>query len=342
MKQAIYKWSVCLLILIIGFLAGILLQSKRIGKNLNQDESTKPVQVSDSTISSWNKDIYVIEIRSTADTGIQKAYFYKTRSGQPRPLIVSLHTWSGDYTQTDELSELCRLQDLNYIHPDFRGRNSTRDACCSKLVINDIDDAISYAIKNANVDTSQIYMIGYSGGGYATLAMFMKSRHSVRKFSAWVPISDLSAWYNESKIRENGYAGDILKCTGSENNVLNEMIAREKSPLYWNTPKFKIQGTELMIYAGVYDGIQGSVPITQSINFYNKILKDLSVNEKNKFVSFEEKSKLLEFCSPLGEFGVISNRKVCLQKSYKGIKLTIFTGNHEILPEYALNELLGK
>jgi len=237
---------------------------------------------------------------------------------------------------------LCRTKDLNYIHPDFRGVNRTPEACCSELAINDIDDAVSYAIKHANVDTSEIFIIGQSGGGYATLCMFMKSRHPIKKFSAWVPISDLVAWYHESSIRKNGYADDILKCTGSENGVLNNKEARERSPIYWDTPVYKIPFTELKIYAGVYDGIQGSVPITHSINFYNKLLSDLKITEKDKYVSVEEKASLLEYSKALGDYGKISDRDVFLQKEYKGIKLTIFKGNHEILSEYAFNELLEK
>jgi hypothetical protein len=34
----------------------------------------------------------------------------------------------------------------------------------------------------------------------------MKSKHLIRRFSAWVPISDLPAWYAESKIMGTKYA----------------------------------------------------------------------------------------------------------------------------------------
>ncbi len=343
MKIKILHGIIYFLILITGFGTGIFIGKKETKRMSVKEEKTKLTSFrEDSTEIKWPEMFRIIGIRSSNDTSMQKAYFYRAESSKQKPLIVSLHSWSGDYRQEDPLSELCRIEDLNYIHPDFRGLNRSIDACCSNLVISDIDDAITFALKNANVDTSRIFMIGPSGGGYATLAMFMKSKHPIRKFSAWVPISDLVAWYHESRIRGNKYAEDILKCTGSENEVLNEIKAKEKSPIYWVTPNFKIPGTELKIYAGIYDGIQGSVPITQSINFYNKLLTDLSVIEKDKFVSTEEKLALLEYRKPLGEYGKISGRDICLQKEYKGIKLTIFSGNHEILPEFALNELLEK
>jgi pimeloyl-ACP methyl ester carboxylesterase len=297
------------------------------------------VKFDDTKAVLWPADFKVIDIKSSIDKSTQNAYFYRSKSKEPKPLIVSLHTWSGDYTQKDDLAELSKGKDLNYIHPDFRGANLTKNACCSELALSDIDDAITYAIKNSNADTSKIYVIGVSGGGYATLSTFMKSKHNIKKFSAWASISDLPAWYNESKIRGAKYADNILSCTSSQ-GALNELVAKQKSPLYMDTPKNKKAG--LFIYAGVFDGIQGSVPITHSINFYNKLLTDLSVSDRTKYVSPDEKLKLLEFGKPLGSFGEISGRKVCLAKEYENIHLTIFEGNHEMLTEYAFNEIISE
>ena len=158
----------------------------------------------------WSDEFEVVEIKSPIDGETQKAYFYKTTSSEPQPLIVSLHTWSFDYTQYDSINIQSIEKDLNYIHPDFRGPNKSKDACCSDLVISDIDAAIDFAIKNANVDTSRIYVIGNSGGGYATIAMFMKSKHRIKKFSSWVPLVDLLRWYDETKIRKLEYALSLI------------------------------------------------------------------------------------------------------------------------------------
>lgn len=288
----------------------------------------------------WSPEFSQVEIPSAVDGHIQMAYMYAAKTSDPAPLVVSLHTWSGDYTQEDPLSELCRSRDLNYIHPDFRGVNNTVNACCSELAISDIDEAISYAIENANVDPSRIYVIGTSGGGYATLAVFMKSKHKIRKFSAWVPISDLEAWYQESYIRGNKYAFDILGCTNSEDSILNVAVARARSPILWSTPLGKLDHSELYIHTGIYDGIQGSVPITHSINFYNKVLSDLGEGDTSNFVSDHEKLSLLEYRSALGEFGKIADREVFLRKEAGNVKLVVFEGNHESLPEYSLDELL--
>ncbi|NOY95321.1 MAG: prolyl oligopeptidase family serine peptidase [Chlorobi bacterium] len=335
------KRPIYILVLFPGIILGIFLgQNKTIRAFLKKPFIESYIKFDDTRKVEWSRDFEVVEIKSSLDNNIQKAYFYKSRSNKPRPLIVSLHTWSGYYNQNDKLAELCKSKDLNYIHPDFRGANFTGNACCSELVLSDIDESITYAIGNSNVDTSKIFVIGVSGGGYATLSTFMKSKHNIKKFSAWASISDLIAWYNESRIRKSNYAENILKCTKSVNGVLNKEIAKQKSPIYWATPLNKLSNSKISIYAGIYDGIQGSVPITHSINFYNKLMSDLSVTDSSKYVSDKEKLELLEYRRPLGDFGKISGRDICLIKEFQNIKLVIFEGNHEMLTEFALNELL--
>jgi hypothetical protein len=311
------------------------------GKKVGKEQEKGYIKFDDTRENEWDSDFKLVSVTSSVDGNSQKAYFYASKSAGPKPLIVSLHTWSGDYTQKDELAGLCREKDLNYIHPDFRGMNNTKDACCSELALSDIDDAISYAMSNSRVDKSKIYVMGVSGGGYATLGAFMKSKHQVAGFSAWASISDLIAWYNESLIRNARYAENILNCTGSSEE-LNESNARMRSPVYWETPAEKLSATKLYIYAGIYDGIQGSVPITHSINFYNKLLSDLNIKDTPMYVTDKEKLDLLEFRRPLGSYGTISGREVCLIKECRNIRLTIFTGGHEMLTGYALEELLAE
>jgi hypothetical protein len=329
-----------ILILVLGLATGIFItQNETIWNALKKPFANSFTPFDDTRQSNWDIGFKVVEIQSSLDNSSQKAYFFKSKSAAPKPLVVSLHSWSGNYEQKDELAALSKTKDLNYIHPDFRGVNWTKDACCSDLALADIDDAIDFAIKNSNVDLSRIYVIGSSGGGYATLATFMKSKHLIRRFSAWVPISDLPAWYAQSKIMGTKYAENILDCTSSKDS-LNMEIAIKKSPIYWKTPVEKLNTTEFQIYAGVYDGIQGSVPITHSINFYNKILKDKQVIDSSIYVSDSEKLYLLEYRKALGEFGSIAGRKVFLKKQSGNLGLTIFEGNHEMLTNYAFNELI--
>lgn len=328
---------IAIVVLFIGILLGVLLRHNKSAWSFIK----KPIlDFYNSPKDSWSKDFTLLDLKSSIDSNIQKVYYYKSKSNFPKPLIVSLHTWGGNYLEKDSLALICKQKDINYIHPNFRGKNNTINSCCSQLVLADIDDAISYAIVNLNVDTSQIYVIGASGGGYATLSTFMKSRHDIKQFSAWVPISDLIAWYHEGEIRNSLFTEDILNCTNSigELNIEN---AKQKSPLYWNTPVEKLNKSKVSIYAGIFDGIKGSVPITHSINFYNKVLSDLSVSDSTKYVSNSEKLKLLEYRKPIGNYGYIGDRKIYLKKEFKNLSLVIFEGGHEILAESAIENLMS-
>lgn len=340
MKIRFLKSASFILLILVGIVLGIFLrQNKTAWSIIKKPFIETYIKFDDTRQAKWSKDFEIVEIKSSKDNSLQKSYFYKSKSNEPKPLIVSLHTWSGYYNQNDDLAEICKQKDLNYIHPDFRGANRTLNACSSDLALADIDDAISYAIKNSNVDPTKIFVIGVSGGGYATLSTFMKSKHNIKKFSAWASITDLTAWYKESKIRKNSYAENILDCTDSKNE-LNIENAKQKSPIYWDTPTEKLKSSNLLIYAGIYDGIQGSVPITHSINFYNKLLTDMAVTDSLKYVSLSEKLNLLEKRERLGEYGNIADRKIILRKDFENVSLIIFEGNHEMLTEFALNQLI--
>ena len=47
-----------------------------------------------------------------------------------------------------------------------------------------------------------------------------------------------------------------------------------RSPFYMHTPVEKRKNSKLYIYAGIHDGYEGSVPISQSLAFYNKVVAD--------------------------------------------------------------------
>ena len=110
----------------------------------------------------WSNEFEIVEIKSPIDGVLQKAYLYKTKSKLPQPLIVSLHTWSYDYSQFDSINVQSAEKDYNYIHPDFRGANNSKNACCSELAITDIDASIEFAINNKNkVYIFKIYRFFY-------------------------------------------------------------------------------------------------------------------------------------------------------------------------------------
>jgi len=284
-------------------------------------------------------------INSTLDGNVQVFYYYKSTDIKPEPLIVQLHSWSypADSLKTIGLDSIAKKANYNYIFPNFRGVNNHPKACCSDFVIADIDEAIDWALKNMNVDRNRIIVIGYSGGGYATLAMYMKSRHNISGFSAWAAISDLVAWYGESKERRYRYPYEIIRCTGS-NNILDTLKASERSPLFWTTPIKKRKKSTLQIFAGIHDGYTGPVPISQSVNFYNKLLSDLREKDTSKYVNNKDLKLMVSTQSfPSSNSNKkIGERVIHYQKSSKKVTLTIFEGGHDLLSKQALEYIEKK
>ena len=289
-----------------------------------------------------NKD----SIKSTLDGNTQVFYYYKSADKKPKPLIVQLHSWSynADSLKTLDLDIIARGKNYNYVFPNFRGVNNHPKACCSEFVIADIDECIDWALKNMNVDKKQIYIIGYSGGGYATLSMYMKSRHTIKAFSAWASISDLAAWYKQSVERKNKYAREIISCTGA-GNTFDSLKAAERSPLAWTTPAKKRKKSSLQIFAGIHDGHNNAVvPISQSISFYNKIISDYKEKDVSKYVSKEDENRMVDTQTfPVSDtIKKIGGKLIYYQKSSKNIMLTIFEGGHDMLSKQAIEYIEQK
>ena len=281
-------------------------------------------------------------IRSSLDGNAQVFYYDKSTASTPQPLVVALHSWSNSVESQPPLAaEEAHAKNWNYIFPNFRGVNNHPKACCSKYALADLDEAIDWTLAHLNVDRKQIYVVGHSGGGYATLAMYMKSRHAIASFSAWCGITDLAAWYAESSERKNKYAPEILHCTGA-GTTLDRQKALDRSPLYWKTPVSQRQKSQLRIYAGIHDGHTGSVPISQSINFYNKLLTDSGVKDKSFYVSEADAQTMLQTQAfpTTNPPKPIDNRAIHYQKTANRITLTLFEGGHEFLQAVGLEEIV--
>ncbi len=295
---------------------------------------------------SWPELCKKVEIKSTLDQEIQPAYFFSSNQ-KKRPLIVSLHTWSGNYEQKDDLVFQCIDLDYNYIHPDFRGPNQNFKACGSAYVLQDIDDAISFAIEHGNVDSHNIHILGASGGGFATLLAYMNSKHPIKTFSAWVPISDLQNWYYQSEGRGNKYAYDIARSTvknpdfDAKNYYLDRQEAIRRSPLYMQVPVKRRLKSKLYLFTGIHDGYTGSVPISQSLNFYNKVVSDFNPNAGSAMIPVADINEMLaarNFASNSRK--MIGDRKIHYYRGYKDlVEITVFEGGHECLTEVALDHI---
>jgi dipeptidyl aminopeptidase/acylaminoacyl peptidase len=159
----------------------------------------------------WNRAVQSITYASSADGTRQPAMFYKPQANDPRPLLVGLHSWSEGYRQDESViyAEWCIANDWVFIHPHFRGPNRSPQTTGSELVIGDVVSAIEYAKEHARVDERRVYAVGWSGGGYLGLLLAGRVPEMWAGISAWVPISDLNAWYEQSRRLGTKYAREI-------------------------------------------------------------------------------------------------------------------------------------
>ncbi len=292
---------------------------------------------------SWPNGTAEIQVTSSKDGTSQPAFFLKAEAKEARPLLVGLHTWSGDYKQTTNGTVYARwaLQNgWHFIYPNFRGPNHTPAALGSDLAVSDVVDAVNYAKTQATVDTQRIYLIGVSGGGH--MALLLAGRHPEiwAGVSAWCGISDIAAWHSEhlKAGQPDKYARDIEAAVGGSPQEsearLNE--ARKRSPLTW----LKAAGAvPLDINHGIHDGRTGSVPFRHSLYAYNEVVPATARLEESAIRRYYDEQKLpVGWAMPAGD-ALYSSHPVLFRNQQGNARVTLFEGGHEILYTPALNWL---
>ena len=289
----------------------------------------------------WPKEVQEIKYPSKADNTRQPALFYAPAGrAKPRPLLVGLHSWSGDYRQNNSpYGKWCIEQKWNFIHPNFRGPNRQPEATGSELVVADILSAVEFAKKNGAVDETRIYLVGASGGGYAALLLAGRAPEIWAGVSAWVPILDLAQWYSETSKRKMKYAREIELSIGGKPLPGSEATAgaMKRSPV---TYLARAKGVALDINAGITDGHNGSVPISHSLEAFNLLAaaKDrLSTKQISAFVRTAKVPQSITDTVPADK--TYGAKRVLFRRQSGTARVTIFQGGHEIIPAAALHWL---
>lgn len=285
----------------------------------------------------WKKPFTKIEIPSSKDNENQLAYYYNPQSEQKTPLIVSLHSWAGDYNQIDPtISEHVIKAGWNYIHPDFRGINNTPQACGSKLSMSDINDAIEYAIDKGNVDLDNIFIVGGSGGAYSALCFYSETKYPINSYIVWSPITDLIAWHDQSIIRKSRYSRDIMIGTRSK-DVLDINEAKRRSPLHRDMPK---TNSEIHIFTGYHDGYDshGPVPVTHSLDYFNEYATRHNAEPSDLIPSDDIIQLVAREYQETSNY--IEDRKVIYTKNFKNIHATVFDGGHDHLANHSIKLII--
>ena len=290
----------------------------------------------------WPDAVFEIKYPSKADNSKQPALYYKPlESASLRPLLVGLHTWSGDYKQGSSAvyANWCIEKKWNFIHPNFRGPNRRPEATGSELAVQDILSAVDYAKKNGAVDERRIYLVGASGGGYAALLMAGRAPELWAGVSAWVPISDLAKWHAETTKRKLKYAREIELSIGGK-PLPGTKAAAEAKKRSAITCLARAKGMALDINAGINDGHNGSVPINHSLEAFNVLAVEKDRIGAEEISEFVKTAKVPAALKGQELVDATYGKKVVLFRRKSGTaRVTIFQGGHELISEAALQWL---
>jgi len=285
----------------------------------------------------YGQALQEIEYTSSADKTRQRAMFFAPESEEAVPMIVALHTWSGDYRQQGHkaIAQWCMKNGWAFLHPDFRGPNRRPEATGSELVVKDIASAVEHVKKTAKIDAASVYLVGTSGGGYTSLLMAGRTPGIWAGVSAWVPISDLKAWHAECKKANRRYYREIEMSCGGAPGTSDEVDAQYKSrsPLTWLA---NARGLHLHINAGIRDGHDGSVPISHSLLAFNVVAceKDRIPQEDIDF--FVKKAQVPPRLQANIEDASYGSTRPLFRRTSGKVTITLFDGGHQLVPDAAI------
>ncbi len=215
-----------------------------------------------------HENIKEIFIKSSIDLSMEPAFLYVPENAEKR-LIVSLHSWSiGKDNNITSTMRLAEETSCSVIWPEFRGPNlaanpRARQACASKLAMQDIVDAAEEACRMKISGPNEIFLIGGSGGAHMALMCAGYRPGLWKAVIASCPITELIDWHAENK----NYAPHIEACCGGAPDTPERIKEyKSRSPLYHAGP---ISRASVYILHGKHDL---SVPFAHSLKMYDAIL----------------------------------------------------------------------
>ena len=305
------------------------------GNDAAKHRDSQAQGISDIPKAPWPeyKQVRKIEYLSSGDKTLQPALFYTPDTNEAAPLLVGLHSWSGNYRQglSKPYADWCIKKGWVFIHPHFRGGNNKPEACGSDLVVADILTAVEYAKQNANVDPNRIYLAGGSGGGYTALLVAGRAPEIWAGVSAWLAITVLEDWYYQCKLLGcEEHASDIVKSCGGLPGQSPEIDAEyaKRSPV---THLKNAVNLPLDINAGIHDGHDsGGVPVSHSFKAFN-VLADPNDKVSDEDIRyFNDKSEVPAHLKQTIIDPTYGQNKALFRRVSGNTRLTIFDGGHRL------------
>ena len=285
---------------------------------------------------------HLIEVVSSMDGSPQPSYLILPSefggNDDEMPVVVSLHSWSfGLEQRREDLEVAVAERGWIYLFPNFRGRNDHVEACGSEVAKRDVIDALDWVIEHYPVDESRIYLTGISGGGFMTLAMVASYPERWTAASAWVPLSDLRAWY-DFHARDN-YGEMTRQCAGGDparDPAVGQELER-RSPVHELS---RARGVALDIAAGRFDGHDGApIPVWHSLMAFNVIAQAVGAPRVSEaeIAQLTRHEPRLDNPKRSDEVADLAfGREIFLRRRAGRARVTIFDGAHEGLASAAI------
>jgi pimeloyl-ACP methyl ester carboxylesterase len=278
-----------------------------------------------------------VKVRSSLDGTLQPSIWRPAPGKEGKtPLLVVLHSWSFGYQMHDPAwwgMVAAEERGWAFIYPHYRGPNRTPQACGSRYAMQDIADAVNWAVSTGKVDADRVYLIGGSGGGHAALLAASRNPHLFAAVYAACPPADVGRWHDECldpyRKRCAGYARQIESaCGGTPQEKPEEYVERSAVA---QLAKQRGRLPPIEIITGIHDGHPrqngGSVPVGHTIRAFNAIAeaKDRIGEDAIKIMEKEERvPEELQFSGAVKFF----NSRVWLRRVSGNVRVTIFEAGH--------------
>lgn len=288
----------------------------------------------------WPEIVQEIRYPVRSDTANQPALYFNPDLQRERPLLVALHSWSGNYKQLSSIpyARYCIDKQWIFVHPDFRGVCDNPMAVGSEQSINDILDAVDWVCKQTKVDPNRIYLIGVSWGASMALKVMDRESDIWAAASLWCPVWDLETWYHDLEDTAYRYRQDIENSCGAApgkiDTISNECAKRSPSSI-----KNKLRHIKIDLNTGINDGHEGPVNVWHSLKvfnffapFHNKF-SDSEIEQISGSRIIPEKMVFTE------NDPAYVDKQPLLRIWTENVRFTVFEGDHEIIHNAGLEWL---
>lgn len=273
---------------------------------------------------------------STSDKTEQPLYFWAPENAKERavPLLVGLHTWSGDITRLKHYAgplHEAKRRGWAFVGSNFRGPNWTPLGCGSDAAVQDIVDAVAYAQRQVKIDPKRIYIAGASGGGHMALLMAGRHPEIFAAAAALCPPAELARWHREMttlpRLAKYPYGNHLVKaCGGTPAEKMSEYLHRSATTHLKNA---RAAGVATYIETGIHDGWIGSVPDGHAIRAFNELADEPDRLSEETIAFIEQNQKVPEALAFAGRNPFYSEKnRVHFRRTSANAVLTIFEGGH--------------